>query len=180
MFKKNELYIDVIESINLLMSKEVCSVCHFFFIVFAHFFDTQGQKLSEEAVGKIVLRTFLSGTPQCKFGFNDSIQLREAGSKDGPTAAPPRGARKSVAIDDVTCHQCVKLHAFEKTREIQFVPPVKGGIFFFFFLLLNNKKDGTFELMNYRVTSNLKMPFTVSAIVNGVCVCVWFLFFLVW
>lgn len=62
---------------------------------------------------------------------------------------PSKG--KSVAIDDVTCHQCVKLHAFEKSREIQFVPP-----------------DGAFELMNYRVTSNLKMPFTVSAIVNEI------------
>ncbi len=62
MYKKNEIYIDVVENINLLLSKE-------------------GQKLSEEAVGKIQLRTYLSGTPQCKFGFNDSIQLREAGSK---------------------------------------------------------------------------------------------------
>jgi hypothetical protein len=61
-YKKNEIYIDVVESINLLLSKE-------------------GQKLSEEAVGKIQLRTYLSGTPQCKFGFNDSIQLREAGSR---------------------------------------------------------------------------------------------------
>merc|ERR1712000_503552 len=59
--------------------------------------------------------------------------------------------RKSVAIDDVTCHQCVKLHAFEKSREIQFVPP-----------------DGQFDLMQYRVTSNLKMPFSVSAIVNEI------------
>jgi hypothetical protein len=47
MYKKNEIYIDVVESINLLMSKE-------------------GQKLSEEAVGQILLRTYLSGTPQCK------------------------------------------------------------------------------------------------------------------
>lgn len=37
-----------------------------------------------QAVGKILLRTYLSGNPQCKFGFNDSIQLREAGSKNGP------------------------------------------------------------------------------------------------
>ena len=132
-YKKNEIYIDVIESINLLMSKE-------------------GQKLSEEAVGKIQLRTFLSGVPQCKFGFNDSIQLREAGSKrdiGGGSQGGGRSGKKSVAIDDVTCHQCVKLHAFEKSREIQFVPP-----------------DGQFDLMQYRVTSNLKMPFTVSAIVN--------------
>jgi len=128
-YKKNEIYIDVVESINLLLSKE-------------------GQKLSEEAVGKIQLRTYLSGTPQCKFGFNDSIQLREAGARPHEQR-PSHDGRKSVAIDDVTCHQCVKLHAFEKTREIQFVPP-----------------DGAFDLMQYRVTSNLKMPFIVSAIVN--------------
>jgi len=133
MYKKNEIYIDVVESINLLMSKE-------------------GQKLSEEAVGQILLRTYLSGTPQCKFGFNDSIQLQLREEGGGRKAvAPQKGARKSVAIDDVTCHQCVKLHQFEKTREIQFVPP-----------------DGAFELMNYRVTSSLRMPFTVSAIVNEI------------
>jgi AP-2 complex subunit mu-1 len=165
-YKKNEIYIDVVESINLLLSKE-------------------GQKLSEEAVGKIQLRTYLSGTPQCKFGFNDSIQLREAGSRPHDVSfffffffffahfstqqRPSNDGRKSVAIDDVTCHQCVKLHAFEKTREIQFVPPdgafdlmqVRMRRFFasqFFFLI--------FFLLQYRVTSNLKMPFIVSAIVN--------------
>lgn len=126
MYKKNEIFIDVIENINLLLSKE-------------------GQKLSEEAVGRIQLRTCLSGNPQCKFGFNDSIQLRESGAKEFTRSSSASRNVSSlcdflflkffvfsqgVAIDDVTCHQCVKLHAFEKTREIQFVPP-----------------DGQFDLM---------------------------------
>lgn len=109
-YKKNEIYIDVVESINLLMSKE-------------------GQKLSEEAVGKILLRTFLSGTPQCKFGFNDSIQLREAGSR--PSERPAmKASGKGVAIDDVTCHQCVKLHAFEKVWTAPPLPSFLSSLLF--------------------------------------------------
>lgn len=134
-YKKNQIYIDVIENINLLLSKE-------------------GQKLSQDAVGVIQLKTQLSGNPTCKFGFNDSIQLREAGVRGrSPQSgqAASKNSRSEVAIDDVTCHQCVKLHAFEKSRVIQFTPP-----------------DGEFDLMNYRVTSNLKMPFNVSAIVNEI------------
>ena len=38
--------------------------------------------------------------------------------------------RKSVAIDDCTFHQCVKLSKFESERSISFIPP-----------------DGEFELM---------------------------------
>lgn len=38
--------------------------------------------------------------------------------------------KKSVAIDDCTFHQCVKLSKFESERSISFIPP-----------------DGEFELM---------------------------------
>ena len=49
----------------------------------------------------------------------DGYSLR-SGNKD----------RKSVAIDDCTFHQCVKLSKFESERSISFIPP-----------------DGEFELM---------------------------------
>ncbi len=53
MYKKNEIYIDVIENINLLLSKEGFTYDSNLSLVFS--FLLSGQKLSEEAVGKIQL-----------------------------------------------------------------------------------------------------------------------------
>ena len=44
-----------------------------------------------------------------------------------------RGKSKSVELEDVQCHQCVRLSRFENDRTISFIPP-----------------DGEFELMSYR------------------------------
>jgi len=51
----------------------------------------------------------------------------------------------------VQFHQCVKLGRFDNDRTISFVPP-----------------DGEFELMKYRTTENINLPFRVHAIVNEV------------
>ena len=45
-------------------------------------------------------------------------------------------ARASIAIDDCTFHQCVKLSKFETERSISFIPP-----------------DGEFELMRYIIVT---------------------------
>jgi hypothetical protein len=47
-----------------------------------------------------------------------------------------------VEIDDCTFHRCVRLGKFDADRTITFVPP-----------------DGEFELMRYRVTENVNLPF---------------------
>ena len=53
-------------------------------------------------------------------------------------------ARASIAIDDCTFHQCVKLSKFETERSISFIPP-----------------DGEFELMRYVIVT-LSHPHTVT------------------
>ena len=50
--------------------------------------------------------------------------------------------RVIVAIDDIQFHQCVRLSRFESERAISFVPP-----------------DGTCELIKYRTTQDIKLPF---------------------
>ncbi|VDD83942.1 unnamed protein product [Mesocestoides corti] len=55
-YRRNELFLDITESVNLLMSP-------------------QGQILSAHVVGKVVMKCYLSGMPDCKFGFNDKINL---------------------------------------------------------------------------------------------------------
>jgi len=46
---------------------------------------------------------------------------------------------KAVELEDVKFHQCVRLSRFENDRTISFVPP-----------------DGDFELMSYRLTTQVK------------------------
>ena len=135
-YRKNEAFVDVIEDVNLLMSAT----------------DTV---LRADVSGQIVMRAYLSGTPECKFGLNDRLLL------DGDGLAGPIGnaagtkatkaAAGSVTLEDCQFHQCVKLGRFDADRIISFVPP-----------------DGEFELMRYRATENVNLPFKVHAIVNEI------------
>ena len=52
-----------------------------------------------------------------------------------------RGKSKSVELEDVKFHQCVRLSRFENDRTISFIPP-----------------DGEFELMSYRLVSAHIVP----------------------
>ena len=54
------------------------------------------------------------------------------------------GGSKSIELDDVTFHQCVNLSRFDSNKEVSFVPP-----------------DGEFELMKYRITDGVSLPFRV-------------------
>jgi AP-2 complex subunit mu-1 len=78
----------------------------------------------------------------------DHLQ-QPSGNKAGAKAT--RAAAGSVTLEDCQFHQCVKLGKFDTDRIISFVPP-----------------DGEFELMRYRATENVNLPFKVHAIVNEV------------
>ncbi|KAH8148114.1 uncharacterized protein LAJ45_07878 [Morchella importuna] len=135
-YRKNEAFVDVIEDVNLLMS-------------------AGGTVLRADVSGQIIMRAYLSGTPECKFGLNDRLLLdgdgltRPSGNKSGTKAT--RAAAGSVTLEDCQFHQCVKLGKFDTDRIISFVPP-----------------DGEFELMRYRATENVNLPFRVHAIVNEI------------
>ena len=92
--------------------------------------------------GHILMRAYLSGTPECKFGLNDKLVIDKNDRN---------GAGDAVQLDDCTFHQCVRLDEFDSTRTISFVPP-----------------DGEFELMRYRSTSNVKLPLRVITTVNEI------------
>jgi Adaptor complexes medium subunit family len=59
--------------------------------------------------------------------------------------------RRSIELDDVTFHQCVDLTRFSGEKTITFVPP-----------------DGAFELMKYRVTDNVTLPFKVLPLIKEI------------
>jgi AP-2 complex subunit mu-1 len=119
-YRKNEVYIDVNESVNLLIG-------------------TNGNILRNECSGQVVMKTQLSGMPECKFALNDKLNMEKESSG---AKASSDDKRRAVEIDDCTFHRCVRLGKFDSDRTITFVPP-----------------DGEFELMKYRVTGNISLPF---------------------
>eukprot|EP01135_Chromosphaera_perkinsii_P003785 Nk52_evm31s255 gene=Nk52_evmTU31s255 len=133
-YKRNEIFIDVVESVNLLMSP-------------------QGKILHTDVSGQILMRSYLSGMPECRFGLNDKIvmdkEVLRRGSRSGGGGGG--GGANAIQIDDVAFHQCVKLGKYESDRSISFVPP-----------------DGEFELMRYRTTSHVDLPFRVIPIVKDI------------
>ena len=92
-YKKNQLFLDVIESVNLTVS-------------------AKGTILANDVVGVIKMRSQLSGMPDCSLGMNDkALLLGDATQK------------KSIQLADVTFHQCVRLTRFDQDRSINFIPP---------------------------------------------------------
>lgn len=56
--KRNEVYIDVLESVNLLLS-------------------ATGSVLRQEVTGSVMMNTKLTGMPECKFGLNDKLVVEK-------------------------------------------------------------------------------------------------------
>jgi len=123
-YKRNEVFLDVIESINLLVA-------------------SSGTLLRSEIVGRIALNVKLSGMPELRLGLNDRVRFAQSSQK---SLTKKKG---SIEMEDVTFHQCVKLSKFETNRTISFVPP-----------------DGEFELMSYRLNTQVKPLIWIEAIVE--------------
>ena len=132
-------------------------------------FGFPGQLLSAHVAGKIVMKSFLSGMPECKFGINDKIVMDTKGKVN--TDEQVRAGKPVVVIDDCQFHQCVKLSKFETEHSISFIPP-----------------DGEFELMKWvALRSCCMLLFQIQSFLYLVCL-VWldieplrtFLFHFVW
>ncbi|XP_072555668.1 adaptor related protein complex 1 subunit mu 3 isoform X2 [Paramormyrops kingsleyae] len=108
-YRKNEVFMDVIESVNLLV-------------------NANSSVLRSEIVGSIKLKVVLSGMPELRLGLNDKVLFEINGKKS-----------KTVELEDVKFHQCVRLSRFENDRTISFIPP-----------------DGECELMSYRLNTTVK------------------------
>eukprot|EP00730_Choanoeca_flexa_P017736 TRINITY_DN8574_c0_g1_i3.p1 TRINITY_DN8574_c0_g1~~TRINITY_DN8574_c0_g1_i3.p1 ORF type:complete len:439 (+),score=118.44 TRINITY_DN8574_c0_g1_i3:67-1383(+) len=112
----------------------------------------QGQPLSAHVAGTIRMKCFLSGMPECKLGINDKIVTKAPSTQQAPAASSKKKKkerRAPIEIDDLTFHQCVKLGKFDMDRSISFIPP-----------------DGEYELMKYRTTQDVKLPFRVTPLVQ--------------
>lgn len=89
-----------------------------------------GNIISSDIIGTVHVKSCLSGMPELKLGLNDKLMLENSGA--GSKA-------RAIEMEDVRFHQCVRLTRFETDRTISFIPP-----------------DGEFELMNYRINTQVK------------------------
>ncbi|KAL7625907.1 AP-1 adaptor complex mu subunit Apm1 [Parahypoxylon ruwenzoriense] len=121
-YRKNEVFLDVIESLNLLVS-------------------ANGNVLRSEILGAIKMKCYLSGMPELRLGLNDKVMFETTGRTT-------RG--KAIEMEDVKFHQCVRLSRFENDRTISFIPP-----------------DGEFELMSYRLNTQVKPLIWVECVVES-------------
>lgn len=140
-YKKNEIFLDVIESLNIIIS-------------------SNGTVLRSEILGCLKMKSYLSGMPELKLGLNDKLLFNKnlntfnntsASSSSAATAANSVAAgipnnlnskTKLVELEDIKFHQCVRLSKFENDRTISFIPP-----------------DGIFDLMTYRLNTHVKPLF---------------------
>jgi len=106
-----------------------------------------GTLLRSEILGSLKMRSYLSGMPELKLGLNDKLLFEATGRR----AAGGRGLSKGKAVEmeDIKFHQCVRLARFENDRTISFIPP-----------------DGEFELMSYRLSTQVKPLIWIEAVVE--------------
>ncbi len=166
-YRQNVVYIDVLERINLLVSSTgqilqndvagkvwwwLCSCdsscCDLFCYCGLASSELNGNHdasilLSE----KVIMKTHLSGMPDCKLCLNDKLAMERETRSSGIGRSAL--SRKNVTLDDCTFHRCVRLGKFDADRTITFIPP-----------------DGEFELMSYRVTNNIDLPFRIISSVQ--------------
>ncbi|CDO65460.1 AP-3 complex subunit mu, putative [Plasmodium reichenowi] len=174
-YKKNEIYIDILEILNVTINSNN--------LIYAHI------------NGKVTLKCHLSGMPLCELSTNNKINLLKnilAGSNtsnnnnnnisnnnnnktnQGNAQRSSCGSNnlvnnklmqnnlkkkytldekdnEEIIIDNCIFHHCVTLSKYENNKVITFTPP-----------------DGTFELMKYTITKNIQIPFHILAIYNPI------------
>eukprot|EP01017_Pseudomicrothorax_dubius_P036380 TRINITY_DN5201_c0_g1_i10.p2 TRINITY_DN5201_c0_g1~~TRINITY_DN5201_c0_g1_i10.p2 ORF type:complete len:433 (-),score=133.73 TRINITY_DN5201_c0_g1_i10:1826-3124(-) len=121
-YKKNEAFLDVIEKVNMLIG-------------------ANGLVIKSEIIGSVRMKCYLTGMPELKLGLNDKALFDAQGRTT---------KSKTVDLDDIKFHQCVRLTRFENERAITFIPP-----------------DGEFELMSYRLDLAVKPLFMVEVVVES-------------
>ncbi|KAI9606892.1 hypothetical protein H4Q26_006436 [Puccinia striiformis f. sp. tritici PST-130] len=121
-YRKNEVFLDVVESVNLLV-------------------NANGNVVRSEILGAVKMKCYLSGMPELRLGLNDKVMFESTGRS--------LFSGKAIEMEDTKFHQCVRLSRFENDRTISFIPP-----------------DGEFELMSYRINTQVKPLIWAEAMVE--------------
>ena len=117
-YMTNQVFLDIVEDVNVLISQT-------------------GQVLQSEVNGRLIMKGFLSGMPECVLTLNDKLLADAHKDKE---CKPDQ----QVQLDDITFHACVGLSKFDSDRNICFIPP-----------------DGDFVLMRYRISQSVLPPLQI-------------------
>lgn len=107
LYKKNELFLDVIESYDAVLNAD-------------------GSVVRQQISGRIECNAYLSGMPVLQLGLNDETKKRAAlggSDADAQLTARRKAGAKYVELEGVKFHQAVQLDEFEENRNIKFIPP---------------------------------------------------------
>ena len=111
--------------------------------------SSRGTVLKADVLGRVCVKALLSGMPECKFGVNDKLLMKgAAGAANAAPAVAKKPTDRGIQIDDIKFHQCVRLGRFDRDRSITFIPP-----------------DGVFDVMTYRISENINLPFKIVPVV---------------
>ncbi|KAF7337850.1 AP-2 complex subunit mu [Mycena venus] len=140
-YKKNEAFVDVVETVNLSMSaKGASSTLPLARLPIFHL-RSQARCYERTSTGTFRCAPTCQARPSANSGSTTSLVIDKS----------QQGISDAVELDDCRFHQCVRLNDFDATRTISFIPP-----------------DGEFELMRYRSTSNVKLPLRVIPTVTEI------------
>lgn len=99
-----------------------------------------GQVLSVNVAGKVLMKCFLSGMPECKFGINDKVSLQQSSSRNQQDDAAKMFVLQSVLpLDDDDL-----LIAFSRLGDGQWLPSMTSS-FISAFGLVNSRRTGPFR-----------------------------------
>ena len=114
--------------------------------------NASGNVIRSEILGAVKMKCYLSGMPELRLGLNDKVMFETTGRGEVHLLIllTPAARGKSIEMEDVKFHQCVRLSRFENDRTISFIPP-----------------DGEFELMSYRLSTPVKPLVWVEASVES-------------
>lgn len=91
--RKNEIYIDVIERLNVV-------------------FNAQGSVVTSEVDGTIIMKSFLAGSPDLYLGLNEDLVVGSG-----------RGKYATVCLESVNFHEAADYSRFETDRQLVMKPP---------------------------------------------------------
>lgn len=99
-------------------------------------FNNTGYVTHSEIDGSIQMKSYLSGNPPLRLALNEDLVVGRENA----------AAYNKVVLDDCNFHECVNTDDFDTTRSLSLVPP-----------------DGEFVVMNYRMSTEFRPPYAVTA-----------------
>ena len=92
-YRKNEVFLDVIESVNLLVS--VGRIFQLFCSPPGFKVNANGNVVRSEILGAVKMKCYLSGMPELRLGLNDKVMFESTGRS---TVTPSHSMMTTVGL----------------------------------------------------------------------------------